>query len=197
MIDRLLRPCRPIILLVCTGAMVACSAGTNAVDQSSGIQYRYNGATKSGTLIQPDKRKFAGDVKGPLVGGGDYRLSADRGHVVLLNFFASWCPPCQIEAPQLDSYWREQPTDGLRVVGLDVRETTKSAATSWLEAKRITFPVVYDPNAKTALEIGDIPIVGIPDSVLIDKQGRVAAVYVGPVLSKDLEPVVSELRRES
>ncbi|MEO7261697.1 MAG: TlpA family protein disulfide reductase, partial [Jatrophihabitantaceae bacterium] len=80
-------------LLSAVLGLSACSGGKNAVDQSSGNQFRYVQANKKGSLIEAAKRKQAGPVAGALLAGGNYRLSDDRGKVVVLNYFASWCPP--------------------------------------------------------------------------------------------------------
>jgi peroxiredoxin len=175
----------------------ACSGGTNAVDQNAGNQFRYVQANKKGSVIEAARRKQAGPVRGTLLTGGEYRLSDDRGKVVVLNYFASWCPPCQTETPQFDSIYRERKAAGVQFVGMDVKDPSKSAAQSWLKDKGITFPVVYDEAARTAIQLGDVPMAALPSTVVIDKQGRVAAVYVGSVLPKDLTPALDELTEEA
>jgi peroxiredoxin len=175
----------------------ACSGGANAVDQSAGNQFRYVQANKKGSVIEAAQRKPAGPVRGPLLTGGEYRLSDDRGKVVVLNYFASWCPPCQTETPQFDAIYRERKDAGVQFVGMDVKDPSKSAAQSWLKDKGVTFPVVYDEAARTAIQLGDVPMAALPSTVVIDKQGRVAAVYVGSVLPKDLTPALDELTEEA
>jgi len=175
----------------------ACSSGKDAVDQSAGSQYRYVQATRKGELIPAAERKQAGPLAGELLSGGEYRLAADTGHVVVLNFLASWCAPCQIETPQFDALYRARKSEGIKFVGLDVKESGRDAARSWIEDKDITFPIVYDEKAKTALQMGSIPLAGLPDTVVVDKQGRVAAVYVGITLPRDLEPVLDALAKEA
>ncbi|HEX8768776.1 MAG TPA: TlpA disulfide reductase family protein [Jatrophihabitans sp.] len=184
-------------LLTAVLGLSACSSGKNAVDQSSANQFRYVQANKKGSVIEPAQRKQAGPVTGTLLAGGQYRLSDDRGKVVVLNYFASWCPPCQTETPQFDSIYRERKSDGVQFVGMDVKDPSKSAAQSWIEDKGVTFPVVYDEAARTAIQLGDVPMAALPSTVVIDKQGRVAAVYVGSVLPKDLTPALDELIEEA
>jgi len=175
----------------------ACSGGKNAVDQSAGNQFRYVQANKKGSVIEAVKRKQAGPVTGTLLAGGNYRLSDDRGKVVVLNYFASWCPPCQSETPQFDSIYRERKAAGVQFVGMDVKDPSRSAAQSWIKDKGVTFPVVYDEAARTAIQLGDVPMAALPSTVVIDKQGRVAAVYVGSVLPADLTPALDELTEEA
>ncbi len=81
-------------------------------------------------------------------------------------------------------------------VGLDVKDT-RSGATSFIKDNDITYPNVWDPKAKTALELGKVPMVGLPWTVVVDKQQRVAAVYSGAVLPADLRPALTSLIAES
>ncbi|MBV9822142.1 MAG: TlpA family protein disulfide reductase [Actinobacteria bacterium] len=185
-----------LALLLAATAVTGCTGGKDAVDQSSGNQFRYVSATDKGSVIEAAKRKQAGPVAGTLLAGGDYKLADDRGKVVVLNYFASWCPPCQTETPQFDSLYRERKAKGVAFVGMDVKDPSKSAAQSWLQDKKITFPVVYDEAAKSAIQLGDVPMAALPSTVVIDKQGRVAAVYVGSVLPADLTPALDQLVRE-
>jgi peroxiredoxin len=176
--------------------LAGCTGGSNAVDQNANGQFRYVQSTTRGSVIPLGQRKKAGDLTGGLLAGGSYRLSQDAGSVVVLSYFAHWCGPCQTETPQLDALYRERKASGIKFVGIDAKDPSKSAALAWVQDKALTFPIVYDQTAKTALQLGNIPIT-IPASVVIDKQGRVAAVYFGSTLPKDLTPVLDTLARET
>jgi thiol-disulfide isomerase/thioredoxin len=184
-------------VVAATVGFAACSGGKNAVDQAAGGQFRYVQSNKTGTLIPAAQRKAAGPVSGALLSNGNYSLAADRGGVVVLNFFASWCGPCKVETPQLELLYQARKATGVKVVGLDVKETSKSQATAFIEDKKISYPIVYDESAKTAQQLGKFPVRGLPATALIDKQGRVAAIYSVPVLPADLNPVLDTLVKES
>jgi thiol-disulfide isomerase/thioredoxin len=194
---RVLTRAAAVAVGLATVLLAGCTGGKNAVDQSAGGQFRYVAATKLGTVIPPSNRKKAGDVSGELLAGGTYRLNQDTGKVVVLNFLASWCGPCQIETPNYDQIYRVRKADGVQFVGLDVKDASRSASESWVADKKISFPMVYDESAKTALQLGNVPIVGLPATVLIDKQGKVAAVYTGALAPKDITPVLDTLTAES
>jgi peroxiredoxin len=183
--------------LLATGLLVGCTGGKDAVDQSGVKPYHYHGTNSMGSVITVADRKPAGPVAGSLIGGGSYALGQDRGKVVVLNFFASWCGPCQVETPQFDSVYRSRKDAGVQFVGLDVKDPSKSGSQAWLQAKNVSFPVVYDEPGKTAIQLGDVPLNALPATVLIDKQGRVAAVYAREVFAKDLEPVLNKLVGET
>jgi thiol-disulfide isomerase/thioredoxin len=174
----------------------ACSGGTNAVDQSAGGQYRYVGATPKGETIAEAKRKPAGAAAGTLLDGGGWALGSLKGQVVVLNYWATWCAPCRIETPNLQKVYTAWKPKGVNFVGIDVKEANRSPVRAFVKDNAVTYPIVFDEGAKTALQIGHLPLQGLPNTIVIDKQGRVAAVYVGNVLPADLEPVLASLTVE-
>ena len=114
--------------------LVACSGGDNAVDQTANGQFRYVGATPKGTTIPEDERKVVGDnVTAPyLDGSGDFVLSARKGQVVVLNFWATYCGPCVTESPAFDKIYRSMKAQGVDFVGIDVKEVSKSKAKAFV-----------------------------------------------------------------
>ncbi len=181
----------------CVLALSACSGGKNAVDQSAGGQFRFVNITVPGKTIPEAKREKAGPVSGDLLDGGTYNLNADAGKVVVINLWGTWCGPCLVETPQFDSVYRELKPQGVDFVGFDVKEASKDKPRSYVADNKISYPIVWDPNAKVALQLGKLPVVGLPVTVVIDKQQRVAAVYSGPVQPADLTPVLKTLISES
>ncbi len=178
-----------------TALAVSGCAGTDAVEQGSGSQFRYNSANVPGSLIPVAKRKPSGDFSGQLLDGATYRLAAQAGKVVVVNFWGTWCPPCVIETPQFDSVYRSYKSKGVTFVGIDTKDV-RDKAKAFVRDNDITYPIVFDEQGETAVRIGDIPTQGMPFSVLIDKRSRVAAVYVGAVSPKDIEPVLDKLVAE-
>jgi thiol-disulfide isomerase/thioredoxin len=184
-----------------SGVLAAVLAAVLALAGCSGdsgsATYTFSGATKIGALIPVHDRKPAGDVHaGMLDRDGTYRLSADKGTVVLLNFWATWCPPCRVETPQLDNVYRAYKAKDVTIVGVDTKDFPRSKPQAFVTDNQITYPIVYDEQGESIVTLGSIPG-SLPFSVLIDKQGRVAAVYLGPVTPKDLASPLNQLRAET
>jgi len=174
-------------------ALSSCT-GKNAVDQTAGGQFRFVQVTKKGDTIKPADRKPVGTVTGELLDGASWSLADLRGKVVAVNFWATWCGPCQVESPNFDSVYRKL-KPAVEFVGIDIKDI-RSKAQSFVSDFGLTYPIVYDEEAKTALRMGNIPVVGLPVTILIDKQQRVAAVYQQALQPADITPVLTALAAE-
>ncbi|MGH2370769.1 MAG: TlpA disulfide reductase family protein, partial [Chloroflexota bacterium] len=104
------------------------------------------------------------------------RLADRRGRPVLVNFWASWCPPCREEAPRLERLWREYRERGVAVVGIDVWDTERDAR-RFLREAGVTYPNGPDPGGRIAMDFG---VAGVPETVLIDGDGQIARKWIGP-----------------
>lgn len=169
----------------------ACSTGTDAVDQTSGGDFRFVSANKKGELIPAADRKSAPTFEGTTLEGGRLRVTSLRGKVVLLNFWGSWCAPCRAEMPDIQRLYRGERARGLRVLGVDVKDQ-KQLAASFVRGKHITYPSMWDPDSRIALAFRGFSLT-IPSTILIDRKGRVAGVYVGALLYGDYRSVVDPL----
>lgn len=172
----------------------SCDAGRDAVDTTSAGRYRFVSATGKGSVIPLSQRKPAGALNGALIGGGQYNLPAHRGRVVLINYWASWCAPCVTESPMLETVYRSLKTRGVDFVGVDVKDD-RQAAESFITDKHLSYPMIYDEPAKTALQLG-IPAGGLPVTILVDRAGRTAAVYLGAVQQSDIGSTLRRLAAE-
>ena len=133
-------------------------------------------AAKELDLIAPSRAKLAEDFTLPLVGGDRLRLSAERGKVVLINFWATWCPPCREEMPAMERLWRQQKGQGFVLVAVSVDADTKKVK-PYLDEHRLTFPAGLDPRMDLANAYG---VRAVPSSFIVDRRGYHSAIALGP-----------------
>ncbi|NQS90996.1 MAG: TlpA family protein disulfide reductase [Chloroflexi bacterium] len=125
-------------------------------------------------------------------GGDTIRLSDLRGQVVVVNFWASWCPPCREEAPYLEETWRKYQNNGVVFIGVDYVDV-EPAALAYIEEFNITY--FNGPDLRTTISQA-YNIQGVPETFFIDKTGNISHVHVGPLITPDLEQQIDKLISE-
>ena len=142
------------------------------------------------------------DVPSPLVGrpaaafalttfsGEPWSLEDQRGKVVVLNFWASWChPACYDEAPALERSWRRYRDRGVVVIGVDIQDTAE-AARKFLSDFSLSFPNARDVTGKVAIDYG---VYGVPETFFIDRKGMIRAKHVGAMNDERFRAEVERL----
>jgi len=127
-------------------------------------------------LIRPSLPKVVEDFTVKTPGGGKFRLSEHRGQVVFINFWATWCPPCRQEMPALERLFQRTRKDGLVMLAVSVDADSK-VVMPFLTEHRFTFAVGLDPQMRLADAYG---VRALPASFIIDREGRLAALALGP-----------------
>jgi thiol-disulfide isomerase/thioredoxin len=186
---------RFVLSLFVTAILTGCSTGKDAVTQNAGTDNRYVAGDGKTIVYQVADRKAAPDVTGSTLDGAKFDLADQRGHVVVLNFWASWCPPCRLESPDLEAVHQSTKDSGVNFVGVDSRDT-KDAATSFV-AGRVTYPSLFDPAGRVALRFADVPPTTLPSTLIVDKAGKVAVVIRAAVRQADLAKLVTQIDTES
>jgi cytochrome c biogenesis protein CcmG/thiol:disulfide interchange protein DsbE len=115
--------------------------------------------------------------------GNTVNLRQYRGHIVLLDFWATWCHGCQQEIPWFSEFARKYTAQGLMVVGVSLDADGWKVVKPFVKTANIPYQIVLG-NDETAKKYG---IENMPDTYLIDRQGRIAAVYAGLVDKNDVE----------
>ncbi|GAA5177384.1 TlpA disulfide reductase family protein [Rugosimonospora acidiphila] len=170
-----------------------CSTGSNAVSQTAGDSDRYV-AGDGKTIVYPAaERKAAPKLTGDTVDGGTYNLAAHKGQVVVLNFWASWCAPCRLEASGLEATYKATENSGVTFLGVNSRDE-KDAAKSF-ESDHSSYPSLFDPNGRVPLDFSDVPT-ALPCTLIIDRTGKVAVVIRNSVTQSSLTPLVNQIAAE-
>lgn len=183
---RILRPV-PLVVLAGVAALLALLA--------YGIASNETGQSIDSKLAQGERPKTPAvklpplDGKGPTVTlPGDY-----AGKVVVLNFWASWCPPCKDEAPVLARWQPRLAKQNATIVGVDVLDVTGDARL-FIEEHDLDFPHLRDPDGS---RLKNFEIVAYPETIVLDRKGRIAATSRGTVDERFFEEKVEPLLKES
>jgi cytochrome c biogenesis protein CcmG/thiol:disulfide interchange protein DsbE len=130
----------------------------------------------------------APDAELPVLGSEETRSISDYGgDWVLANFWASWCTPCRDESPTLQRF-SERQNGKVVVLGIDTQDLSEDAL-AFVDEFGLTYPMLRDPDTEAPLS-DDYGATGLPESFLIDPEGRVAVICRGPITAEDLEEVV-------
>ncbi len=182
-----------VVLLVLAG----CSTGTDAVERGTEFQFVSPGG-KTEIFYDGGDRQPAPPTSGEdlMSEGSDIALSDFRGDVVVLNLWGAWCPPCRVEAPELQKVYERTKSDGVEVLGIDVRDENRTAPQDFMRDTGLTYPSIYDPPGRSLLAWKGYPRSVVPSTIVLDKRHRVAAVFLRDLLASDLLPVVDRLLAE-
>jgi thiol-disulfide isomerase/thioredoxin len=176
-------------------AVAGCATGIAASTPASNGQSFVAGSPGT-TVFKTGTGPVAPSVSGPVVGGGRLALTAYRGHVVVLNFWGSWCTPCRAEAPGLSALATHFKSSGVRFLGIDIRDSPPSAQ-AFMSDFGITYPSLNDPGDNLALNFRDtVPPAGIPTTLVISGTGRITARVIGETTYNGLKALVQRAAAE-
>jgi thiol-disulfide isomerase/thioredoxin len=148
------------------------------------------------TLFEAADRKIAPSVEGETLTGGTAALATHKGKVVVLNFWASWCTPCRAEAPVLKDIAAKTKAGGVEFLGVDFKDR-KAEALAFERSQESGYPSIFDQPGRVALSFqGTVPPAAIPSTLIIDRQGRIAARALGAVKYGDLLDAVTKVGDE-
>jgi thiol-disulfide isomerase/thioredoxin len=179
------------LLAAGTLALAACEGGAIGQNTPASNGQSFVGGTGGETVFGPGKGPAAPPVTGPAVGGGQLSLAQFSGHVVVMNFWGSWCTPCRAEAPALAAAARRYQPSGVRFLGVDIRDSTVSAQ-AFRRDFHIGYPSLNDPADQVALDFrSTVPPAGIPTTLVIGRDGRITARVVGEVTGTGLRTLIT------
>lgn len=114
----------------------------------------------------------------PDLEGNQRSLSDYRGRVILLNIWATWCPPCVDEMPSMQALYEALGSEGLEILAVSIDVNGSKAVAPFAEKYGLTFPLLLDPDSRVAAAYGTT---GVPESFIIDREGRLARKVIGGV----------------
>lgn len=140
-----------------------------------------------------EKGNLAPDFELRSVDGKAIKLSSLRGKKVIVNFWATWCPPCRLEMPEMEKFYTKTKNEGIEILAVNLTKAEKSRADvpSFMEAYGITFPVLLDENGEAA-RLYDVS--SIPASFIIDTQGVIREKIVGPMTYDSMQEMLGTLK---
>jgi len=139
--------------------------------------------------------RSAYDLSLPAVGAERFDLTQIHGKVAVVTFFATWCLPCMLEVPPLEALQKDHEAEGFTVVGIGMDLEGKKSLEPFVEAFKVTYPVLV---ADDEVREGRSPygkIEALPLTYVLDRQGKVAAAYEGPADPAALRKLVEKLLR--
>ncbi len=180
-----------VLLLLVSG----CTVGKDAAQIGAGdfslvapggqVKLRYSAA----------ERKELKNLEGEslLEPGKTVRLADYAGKPVVINIWGAWCGPCRTEAPEMQKIFDA----GTQVLGVDVKETSPEHPRDFMNDRKLTYPSIYDGSGRSFINVfrGLSPNT-VPSTFVVDKNHKVAAVFLLPVLASDLQSVLDDLAKE-
>jgi cytochrome c biogenesis protein CcmG/thiol:disulfide interchange protein DsbE len=148
----------------------------------------YSIATGPGTALQVGQP--APTFKLTALTGEKMDLEAQRGQVVVVNFFASWCNPCRQEAADLEAIWRQYEPEGVQFFGIAYKDA-RSMVEAFLTEFDVTYSCAVDPGNRTSRAYG---VTGVPETFVVNGQGLLLRHFIGPVSQAELGLTIEQAR---
>jgi thiol-disulfide isomerase/thioredoxin len=180
-----------VLALAASLALGACDSGSIGQSTPASNGQSFVSGSPGTTLFGAHSGPVVPRISGTTLTGRKLTLAQYRGHVVVLNFWGSWCTPCRVEAPILASLSQHFTGHGVQFVGVDIRDSPATAE-AFLSDAHISYPSFNDPGDEIALDFQDtVPPAGIPTTLVIGRDGRVTARVIGGVSYPGLRALIS------
>jgi peroxiredoxin len=176
-------------------ALSGCT-GTNAVSQGVAGSNGYISGDMTLHWVAPADRSHVGTVRGKLLDGREFDLAQWQGHVIVVNFWESDCAPCWAETDALNQVYADTRAQGVQFLGVDTKEANAPRALQFDRAHHVAYPSLYDPDTTIGLAFAPLTPVATPTTIVLDRQGRIAALQSGEILFTQLRGIVDRVLAE-
>ena len=137
----------------------------------------------------PEKGYAAPVFKTTALSGGETSLEDYAGDVIIVNFWATWCPPCKAEMPGINAFYEAYQDQGVVVLAVNANEE-EATVRPFIEASGFTFPVLLDPVGKI---VNQYQVRSFPTTLIIGRDGVIQYVHTGMISPEELEKIVTPL----
>lgn len=186
---------RALLVSVALVASVAGCTGKGAVDQTAGGATRFVAGSGTVKIVAVSHRRPAPEISGTTLDGASLNLTQFKGEVVVLNVWGSWCGPCRRETPFLVSAATDLKPLGVQFVGVNVKDSAANAR-AFVRTHKVPYPSIFDRVDEIPARFRDLPPAGIPSTLILDRSGRAAASFPGPVKYSELAATVRSIAAE-
>ncbi|MFG2993622.1 TlpA family protein disulfide reductase [Streptomyces sp. NPDC048257] len=191
----------PLTAVTLAAALTLSACGdSDSGKPTGGSGGNYVTGTTGISTVAKAERTEAPKLDGETVDGKTLDTTTLKGKVVVLNVWGSWCPPCRAEAPTFAKVSKDLADAGKDVafVGINTRDNQKQNATAFEESYGITYPSLFDPAGKLMLRFpkGTLNPNAIPSTVVLDKEGKIAARTLVAVTEEQLRSMIDPLLAE-
>ncbi len=178
-----------LLVIALLGLLLTQGCGSTAQDIT---QERYPGPPPPTKLPPaPEVGRLAPDFTLVDLDGNQVTLSDFRGKTVFINFWATWCPPCRAEMPEIEAVYQEYKDRGVVVIGVDIQEP-EGVVRQYVERGGFSWTFVLDTSGEVAVKY---KVAAIPTSLFIDREGVIQAVNIGAMTKRAMENKLDEAMR--
>ncbi|MET7759331.1 TlpA disulfide reductase family protein [Streptomyces sp. NPDC005389] len=194
-------PRRTLLAVGVLSAALALSACGGDSNGKSGGGGNTNFVTNTGGIATAPKGKRASisEIAGETLDGKHLDVADLKGKVVVLNAWGSWCAPCRAEAPHFVKVATDLKDEDVAFVGLNTRDANKQQAIAFEEDYKVPYPSLYDRDGRLILfgfPKGTLSLQGIPSTVVLDKEGKIAARSLMALNEEKLRSMIDPLLKE-
>lgn len=188
---------RALLALLAVSLLAGCSTGSEKAEIGGDFQFVAPGGKEVINYEPPEGRgtlrRLSGDSL--LEPGKQLGIQDFPGKVVVINIWGSWCGPCRAEVDDLEQLQKSTGPQGVQVLGVNIRDLQPQAA-DFVRDHKLTFPSLFDPPGRSLTGMHGYPANVVPSTIVLDRQHRVAAVFLKAVRIGELVPVVQKLAAE-